>query len=157
MGHVELEKDLGFIPDHYNKANVVIKKKRKRFLRDYMESMIHKKNAKSWLVGKDPDAWKDWRQEEKGQQRMRWLDGITDFNGHEIEQTLADSGGQRSLACCSPWDRKGSDMTQQLNNDMKRNWRYNNHLTADLKLTQYCSSTTFLLKRRNWSNTRKET
>ena len=34
--------------------------------------------AKSWLIGKDPDAEKDWRQEEKGRQRMRWLDGITD-------------------------------------------------------------------------------
>ena len=33
----------------------------------------------SWLTGKDPDAGKDWRQEEKGQQRMRWLDGITDL------------------------------------------------------------------------------
>ena len=30
------------------------------------------------MLGKDPDAWKDWRQEEKGAQRMRWLDGITD-------------------------------------------------------------------------------
>ena len=59
MGHVELEKDLGFIPGHYSKANVVIKKERKRFLRDYTESTIHKKNAKSCLVGKDPDAWKD--------------------------------------------------------------------------------------------------
>ena len=35
-------------------------------------------NAKSRLIGKDPDGGKDWRQEEKGQQRMRWLDGITD-------------------------------------------------------------------------------
>ena len=36
-------------------------------------------DAKSWLIGKDPDAGKDWRQEEKGGwQRMRWLDGITD-------------------------------------------------------------------------------
>ena len=35
-------------------------------------------DAKSWLIGKDPDAGKDWGQEEKGQQRMRWLDGITD-------------------------------------------------------------------------------
>ena len=35
-------------------------------------------DAKNWLIGKDPDAGKDWRQEEKGQQRMRWLDGITD-------------------------------------------------------------------------------
>ena len=35
-------------------------------------------DAKSWLIWKDPDAGKDWGQEEKGQQRMRWLDGITD-------------------------------------------------------------------------------
>ena len=33
---------------------------------------------KTMMLGKDPDAWKDWRQEEKGAQRMRWLDGITD-------------------------------------------------------------------------------
>ena len=35
-------------------------------------------HAKSWLIGKDPDAGKDWGQEEKGRQRTRWLDGITD-------------------------------------------------------------------------------
>ena len=35
-------------------------------------------DVKSWLIWKDPDAGKDWGQEEKGQQRMRWLDGITD-------------------------------------------------------------------------------
>ena len=35
-------------------------------------------DVKNWLIGKDPDAGKDWRQEEKGRQRMRWLDGITD-------------------------------------------------------------------------------
>ena len=34
-------------------------------------------DAKNWLIGKDPDAGKDWRQEEKGWQKMRWLDGIT--------------------------------------------------------------------------------
>ena len=38
-------------------------------------------DAKSWLIGKDPDAGKDWGQEEKGRQRMRWLDGITDSVG----------------------------------------------------------------------------
>ena len=38
-------------------------------------------NAKSWLIGKDPDAGKDWGQEEKGRQRMRWLDGITNSMG----------------------------------------------------------------------------
>ena len=35
-------------------------------------------DVKKWLIGRDPDAGKDWGQEEKGQQRMRWLDGITD-------------------------------------------------------------------------------
>ena len=39
----------------------------------------------------------------RGQQRMRWSDGITDSNRHECEKTLGDSGGQRSLAGCSPW------------------------------------------------------
>ena len=38
-------------------------------------------DAESWLIGKDPDAGKDWRQEEKGRQGMRWLDGITDSMG----------------------------------------------------------------------------
>ena len=36
-------------------------------------------DAKNWLLGKDPDAGKDWRHQEKGRQRMRWLDGITDL------------------------------------------------------------------------------
>ena len=36
-------------------------------------------DAKNWVIGEDPDAGKDWRQEERWQQRMRWLDGITDL------------------------------------------------------------------------------
>ena len=50
----------------------------------------------------------------RGQQRMRWLDGITDSNGHESEQTPGDSDGQEGLAY-SPWGRKELDMTEQLN------------------------------------------
>ena len=42
------------------------------------------------------------------------------FNGHEFEQTPGDSKGQGSLACCSPWGRKESDMTEQLNNNDKK-------------------------------------
>ena len=38
------------------------------------------------------------------------------LNGHEFEQILRDSEGQGSLACCSPWGHKESDMTEQLNN-----------------------------------------
>ena len=39
------------------------------------------------------------------------------FNGHEFEQALGDGEGQGSLACCSPWGHKESDMTEQLNNN----------------------------------------
>ena len=42
---------------------------------------------------------------------MRWLDGIMVSIGHEFEQTLGDGEGQGSLACCSPWGGKESDMT----------------------------------------------
>ena len=48
----------------------------------------------------------------RGQQRVRWLDGIThSVNMNLFEQTMGDSGGQRSLACCSPWGHKELDMT----------------------------------------------
>ena len=47
----------------------------------------------------------------RGQQRMRWLDGIIDSDGPEFEQIQGDSEGQGSLACCSPWGRKESDTT----------------------------------------------
>ena len=42
------------------------------------------------------------------------------LKGHVFEQTLGDGEGQRSLACCSPWGRKESDMTELLNNNNKR-------------------------------------
>ena len=48
---------------------------------------------------------------------MRWLDGITNSNGHEFEQTLGDGEGQGGLACCSPWGCKELDMTETLNNN----------------------------------------
>ena len=47
---------------------------------------------------------------------MRWLDSKHRLTGHESEQTLGDSEGQGSLACCSPWGPKESDATEQLNN-----------------------------------------
>ena len=50
-----------------------------------------------------------------GQQRMRWLDGITDSIDMRFEQTAGDREGQGSLACCSPWSHKESGTTEQLN------------------------------------------
>ena len=48
------------------------------------------RDVKNWLIGKDPNAGNDWRQEEKGRQRMRWLDGITNFM--DIRWTCRSSG-----------------------------------------------------------------
>ena len=72
-------------------------------------------DVKNWLIWKDPDAGKDWRQEEKGitEDEMvgwhHWLDG------HEFGQTPGVGDGQGSLACCNPWGRKESDTTEWLN------------------------------------------
>ena len=59
-------------------------------------------DAKSWLLGKDPDAGKDWGQEEKGVTEDEMVGWHHWPNGHEFEQTLEDGEGQGSLACCTP-------------------------------------------------------
>ena len=63
-------------------------------------------DVKSWLIGKDPDARKNWRQEEKGTTEDEMVWWYHWLNGHEFEQTLGDGEGQGSLACCSPWVSK---------------------------------------------------
>ena len=72
-------------------------------------------DAKSWLIGKDPDAGKDWGQE-KGVTEDEVVGWHHWYNGHEFEQTLRDCKGQGSLACCSPCGRKQLDTTEWLNN-----------------------------------------
>ena len=72
-------------------------------------------DVKSWVIGKDPDTWRDWGQEEKGttEDEMagwhHWLDG------HEFVWTPGVGDGQGSLACCNSWGCKESDMTEWLN------------------------------------------
>ena len=63
-------------------------------------------DVKNWLARKDPDAGKDWRQEERGKQKMRWLNGNHQLNGHEFEWALGVGDGQGSLVCCSAWVHK---------------------------------------------------
>jgi len=69
-------------------------------------------DAKNWLIGKDPDAGKDWRQE-KGTTEDEMIGWHHWLNWHEFEQAPGDSGGQGSLVCCSPWGHKESDTIQQ--------------------------------------------
>ena len=72
-------------------------------------------DGKSWLIWKDPDAGKDWRQEEKGMTEDEMIGWNHPLNGHEVEKTLGVGDGQGGLVCCSPWGRKELDMTERLN------------------------------------------
>ena len=69
----------------------------------------------SWLVGKDPDAGKDGRREEKGTTEDEMVGWHHRLNGHEFESTLGVGDGQGGLVCCSPWGHKELDTTEQLN------------------------------------------
>ena len=63
-------------------------------------------DVKHWLIGKDPDAGKDWRQEEKGMTGDEMVGWHHQLDGHEFEQALGVGEGQGSLVCCSPWSCK---------------------------------------------------
>ena len=74
-------------------------------------------DAKSLFIRKDTDAGKDWRQEEKGLTEDKMVGWHHRLNGPEFEQAPGDVEGWGSLAWCSPWGHKESDMTERLNND----------------------------------------
>ena len=76
-------------------------------------------DVKSQLIGKDSDAQKDWRQEEKGATEDEMVGKHHWHNGHEFEQTPGDSEGQGSMVCCSPWGHIESDMTEWLDNNKR--------------------------------------
>ena len=67
----------------------------------------------------DTDAGQIEGKRGRRRQTMRCLDGITD-SIHEFEQTPGDGEGQESLACCSPWGRKESGMTERLTNNTNK-------------------------------------
>ena len=73
---------------------------------------LHSSDAKNWLIGKDPDAGKDWRWEEKGTAEDEMVGWHHQLNGHDFEGVHEGQGG---LACCSPWGPKESDTTERLN------------------------------------------
>ena len=99
-------------------------------------------DVKSWLIGKDSEAGKDWRQEEKGATEDEMVGWHHPLNGHEFEQTPRDCEGQGSLECCSPWGRKESDTTEWLNNTFT-------HSSFFFFLNRDSS---FFLKWKNWTH-----
>ena len=72
-------------------------------------------DAKSWLVWKDPNAGKDWGQEEKGTTEDEMIGWHHRLNGHGFEWTLGVGDGQGGLACCGSWGHKELDMAERLN------------------------------------------
>ena len=72
-------------------------------------------HAKSWLIGKDPDAGRDWGQEERGTTEDEMAGWRHRLDGHEFEWTPGVGDGQGGLACCDSWGHKESDMTERLN------------------------------------------
>ena len=69
-------------------------------------------DMKSWLIGKDPDAGKDWGQEEKGMTEDEVIGWHHRLYGHGYGWTLGFGDGQGGLACCGSWGHKKSDTTE---------------------------------------------
>ena len=72
-------------------------------------------HAKSWLIGKDPDACRDWGQKEKGMTENEMAGWHHRLDGHESGWTPGVGDGQGGLVCCGSWGRKELDSTEQLN------------------------------------------
>ena len=72
-------------------------------------------HVKSWLIGKAPDAGRDWGQEEKGTTEDEMAGWHHRLDGHEFKWTLGVGDGQEGLACCDSWGHKESDTTEWLN------------------------------------------
>ena len=70
-------------------------------------------DAKGWFIVKDPDAGRDWRQEENGTTKVEMVGWHHWLDEHEFEQASEVGDGQGSLVCCSPWGRKELDTTEQ--------------------------------------------
>ena len=97
---------------HSNEGNTA-------FLKTWMNliniMLIYEKLVKSWLIGKDSDAGRDWAQEEKGTTEDEMAGWHHWLNGRESGWIPGVADGQGGLACCDSWGRKESDTTKRLN------------------------------------------
>ena len=91
----------------------------------------------SWLIGKDPDAGRNWGQEKKGTTENEMAGWHHRLYGHESEWTPGVGDGQGGLACCDSCGRRESDTTEQLN------WL--NWMTSNVICTTQCHTSIFTL------------
>jgi len=90
-------------------------------------------DAKNWIIGKDPDASKDWGHEVKGMTQDEMVGWHHTLDKHRLEQALEVGAGQGSLVCYSPWGRKETDTNERLN--------WNEKLSTSIKkLTDFFNS-----------------
>ena len=80
-------------------------------------SIFWSSDGNSWLIGKDPDAGKDWRQKVKRASENEMAGWHHQCNRHELGQTPGDGEGHGGLVCYSPWGCEESDTTGWLNNN----------------------------------------
>ena len=100
-------------------------------------------HAKSWLIAKEPDAGRDWGQEEKGMTEEE-MAGWYGLDGRESEWIPGDGDGQGGLACCSPWGRR---VRYDLATAQQKHWIVHlfkrvNFIACELYLTKIAFSKT---------------
>ena len=102
-------------------------------------------HAKSWLIGKDPDAGRNWGQEEKGMTEDEMAGWHHRLDGREFEWTPGVGDGQGGLACCNSWGCKESDTTEWLN------WTEHTEYTHTQYFSTYLVSNKSQNKDLSWS------
>ena len=95
---------------------------------------------RSQLIRKDPDAGKDWRQEEKRKTEDKLVGWHHQLNAHEFEQAPGDGEGQGSLLCCSPWSCKELDMAEGLTTATNLILPFNFTIWRDLLTLRLCEA-----------------
>ena len=103
--------------------------------------------VKSWLIGKDPDAYTDWKQEGKGMTEDEMVGWHHQLNGLEFGWNSAVGDGQGGLACCGSWGFKELDMTEWLNwTELKGKsvnkciWEFRSQVTAAISWSKESKS-----------------
>ena len=111
------------------------------------------RDTKNWLTGKDPDAGKDWRQDEKGTTEDEMVGWYRQLDGHEFEQTPGVGDGQGGLVCCSPWGCEGLDTTEWLNwtESRERKWKWKSLSPVWLFPTPWIIQSTEFYRPEYWS------